>query len=362
MHCASLGEFEQGRPVLEALKSAYPDYPVVLSFFSPSGYEIRKDYPLADVVTYLPLDTPGKAEEFISAVNPALVLWVKYEYWLNHLSVLQQKQIPVLLISGHFRKSQPFFKWYGGIWRRALSGFDQLFVQHESSLELLQEINLDSKSTVSGDTRFDRVTEIAINAEPIANLGDFTANARVIVAGSTWPKDESILKQFIEKHPQYKLIVVPHEVNDKRRKELKITFPSAVFFSTYTEKKDANERILIIDAIGWLSRIYQYATIAYVGGGFNNGIHNTLEAAVFGKPVLFGTNYKKFKEATDMIEIGCAFSIDKEEMLSSIVRKLSEDETIYSSTCSKSKEYVAQKTGATQHVIDYVKSNLLLTK
>ncbi len=362
MHCASLGEFEQGRPVLEAIKASYPEYPIVLSFFSPSGFEVRKNYPLADVVTYLPLDTPRKAAHFISAVNPALVLWVKYEYWLNHLTVLQQKQIPVLLISGHFRKSQPFFKWFGGIWRNALSGFDQLFVQHESSLELLQKINLHSKTTVSGDTRFDRVMQIAANAEPMVKVENFIANARVIVAGSTWPKDEIILKQFIDKHPEYKLIVIPHEVNEKRSNELKSTFPLAAFFSTYSEKKDANARILIVDAMGWLSRIYRYATIAYIGGGFNKGIHNTLEAAVFGKPVLFGPNYQKFNEAIEMIEVGCAFSIDNEEMLTSIVEKLGGNEALYNSTCSKAREYVIQKTGATQHIIDYVKSNLLLTK
>lgn len=362
MHCASLGEFEQGRPVLEAIKSAFPDYPIVLSFFSPSGFEVRKNYPLADVVTYLPLDTPQNVARFISAVNPALVLWVKYEYWLNHLNELHQKQIPVLLISGHFRKSQPFFTWYGGLWRNALSGFEQLFVQHQSSLALLQQYKLDAKATVAGDTRFDRVSQIAANTEAIEKLEIFSSNARVIVAGSTWPKDETILKQFIAKHPGYKLIVVPHEVNEARNKALKSTFPSAVFFSAYAEKKDTNARILIVDSIGWLSRIYKYATIAYIGGGFDKGIHNTLEAAVFGKPVIFGPNFKKFKEAVDMIEIGCAFCIDREEMLSKLTLKFNEDAAFYKSACTKAREYVIQNTGATQHIIDYIKSNLLLTK
>lgn len=362
MHCASLGEFEQGRPVLEAINAAYPEYPIVLSFFSPSGFEVRKNYPLADVVTYLPLDTPRKAAHFISAVNPALVLWVKYEYWLNHLTVLQQKQIPVLLISGHFRKSQPFFKWYGGIWRRALSGFDQLFVQHESSIELLQQIKFHPKAMVSGDTRFDRVTQIAANTEPILKLEHFCANARIIVAGSTWPKDECILKEFIEKYPNHKLIVIAHEVNEKRSNELKSTFPAGVFFSAYTEKADVNARILVVDAMGWLSRIYRYADIAYIGGGFNKGIHNTLEAAVFGKPVLFGPNYQKFKEAIEMIETGCAFYIDNAEMLTERIKKLSEDEALYERTCRKARAYVTQKTGATQVIMNYVKSNLLLTK
>ena len=362
MHCASLGEFEQGRPVLEAMKNAYPGYPIVLSFFSPSGYEIRKNYPLADVVTYLPLDTPGKAEQFISAVNPALVLWVKYEYWLNHLSFLRQKDIPVLLISGHFRINQPFFKWYGKIWREALEGFDRLFVQHQSSLELLKQIKLDSKAIVSGDTRFDRVFQIATNAAPISTLESFSADSRVIVAGSTWPKDETILKQFIEKHPQYKLILAPHEVNDKRMNELKTEFPSAVFLSVYSEKKDALAQILIVDTIGLLSQLYGYATIAYIGGGFNKGIHNTLEAAVYGKPVLFGPKYQKFKEASEMIDIGCAFPIENEKTLTRIADKLNSEESLYINTCSKAKEYVSKKKGATQVIIDYAKSNLLLTK
>lgn len=362
MHCASLGEFEQGRPVLEAIKKIFPEYPIVLSFFSPSGYEIRKNYPLADLVTYLPLDTPENAEKFVNDINPALVLWIKYEYWLNHLAVLKKKEIPVLLISGHFRTSQPFFKWYGKIWKAALSGFEHLFVQHQSSINLLQQIDINSKATVSGDTRFDRVSEIALNPVCIPEIESFSSNNQVIVAGSTWPRDEIILSTFLQKNPEYKLIVVPHEVNEKRIKELISVFPSAVLFTEYKEITNCTSRIMIVDAIGILSSIYQYAAVSYIGGGFNKGIHNTLEAAVYGKPVVFGPNYQKFREAVEMIEAGCAFPVENENDLYLIAQNFLRNETHLKAAGEKAKAYVSIHSGATKHIMDYVKSNLLFTK
>lgn len=362
MHCASLGEFEQGRPVLEAMNKAFPDYPIVLSFFSPSGYEIRKNYALADKVIYLPLDTPQHAKKLIAQINPALVLWVKYEYWLNQLTALNKNNIPILLISGQFRSSQPFFKWYGGLWKQTLSGFNQLFVQQENSLLLLQTIQLDKIASISGDTRFDRVCEIADHPKPIQEILNFFEQKQVIVAGSTWMKDEILLSKFIQKNHQAKLIIVPHEVNEKRTNEIQSLFPNAILFSEWNSETNPQANVLIVNTIGLLSRLYQYATITYVGGGFNKGIHNTLEAAVYGKPVLFGPHFHKFSEAIEMIENKCAFSVNNELEFTAIANNLLNDENLLMETGKEAKEYVYAKKGATEKIVDYVKSKRLLTK
>ena len=363
MHCASLGEFEQGRPVLEALKNKYPDYPIVLSFFSPSGYEIKKKYTGADHIIYLPIDTKHNAEKLIKTINPEIVIWVKYEYWFNYLFYLKKKQIPVLLISGIFRKSQPFFKWYGKKWRTVLSSFEHLFVQNESSLQLLDSLKLIQKTTVSGDTRFDRVIEIAEKKETVPGISDFIKNHPVLVAGSTWEDDEAMLIHFIKNRKDFKFIIAPHEISKGSLYDLKKEFKNSFYYSEIKQLANISEyQVLIIDCIGLLSKLYQYATITYVGGGFNSsGIHNTLEAAVYGKPVIFGPVYEKFAEAKGLVNAGAAFSINSAlELEDKLVELINNDYLLHQSR-QLAKDYVYDNKGATQKIMTYVAEKRLLT-
>lgn len=364
MHCASLGEFEQGRPLLESIKNEYPAYKIVLSFFSPSGYEIRKNYPLADAVIYLPLDGPREAQRFINSIKPGLVLWIKYEYWYFYLGELKKQNIPTLLVSGIFRESQPFFKWYGSLWKTILYSFRHLFVQNEKSAKLLSGLNIQSNVTVSGDTRFDRVIQIATQpAEANEFLRDFLGDDRVIVAGSTWEDDETEWTHFVKNHPEHKFIFAPHEIHEEHIADLKKAFPGAV---TYSQLKAAAlagaGNVLIIDNIGMLSSLYRYADIAYVGGGFNDsGIHNILEAAVYGKPVIFGPEYERFEEANGLIDCGAAFSIDNALELEAILTSLFTDEALLQKASAAAKEYVYENKGATQTILNYIQENRLLT-
>ncbi len=331
-HCASLGEFEQGRPVIEAFRKEHPEWKILLTFFSPSGYDIRKNYEGADWVFYLPLDTPGNARRFVETVNPGLVVFVKYEFWFRFLQVLSKKKIPVYVISANFRPDHHFFRWYGGWARKQLNKVTRFFVQDEPSAQLLRAKGIE-QVTVSGDTRFDRVAAIAATVKEFPLVKRFCGGEPVFLAGSTWPQDEELILQLVEKlGDRVKFIIAPHEVGRERLEGLKFAVPSSQFavrssqsepgtgnhkpgtvlFSVLTEENATSARVLIVDGIGYLAHLYQYATIAYIGGGFGAGIHNVLEAATFGKPVIFGPKYHKFREAAELIKAGGAFCIHDE--------------------------------------------------
>ena len=364
IHCASLGEFEQGRPVLEKIKMEYPHYPVVLSFFSPSGFEIRKNYPGADKIIYLPLDTSKNAKQLISQINPAIVLWVKYDYWYHFLTTLKKKNIPLLLVSGIFRKEQLFFKLYGGFWRKMLSSFTEIFVQNQSSADLLKSIGFKENITLSGDTRFDRVIDIAKKKETVLHIQSFINEKQVLVAGSLWKEDIEILVHYINKHPEIKFILAPHEPDKETISAIKKKINRIILYSELNEKIKTHEEmnVLVIDNIGMLSKLYQYASITYIGGGFNkSGIHNTLEAAVYGKPVVFGPNYKKFQEATALISAGAALSIQNNEEFEKVMEDYFSDINKINKSGAAAKEVVYHEKGATAKIVSYVKENLLLT-
>ncbi|MBA4323464.1 MAG: 3-deoxy-D-manno-octulosonic acid transferase, partial [Odoribacter sp.] len=306
-HCASLGEFEQGRPVMEMLKEKAPGTKIVLSFFSPSGYEIRKNYRVADFVCYLPADTPGNASEFISIIKPSLAIFVKYEFWNNYITELSKRNIPLYLVSGIFRADQHFFRWYGGFFRKILKKFAHIFVQDTRSADLLKGIGIED-ITVAGDTRFDRVNQIAATASGLPVIEKFRGEEKLFLAGSSWKPDEEIIAGVINLNPgMMKWVLAPHEIGKSNIDRLVKLFHTEVV--RYSEFKDesAEARVLIIDNIGTLSSAYRYADIAAVGGGFGKGIHNILEPACWGTPVLFGPNYNGFKEAADLISSGGAF-------------------------------------------------------
>jgi len=361
-HCSSLGEFEQGRPVIEKLKNQYPNSKFLLTFFSPSGFEIRKDYKGADWVFYLPLDSKTNARRFFDIVNPSLVVFVKYDYWYYYLTECKRRKIPLLLISGTFRKDQAFFKWYGNLHRKMVRCFTHFFIQDKESLQLLQSININN-ATVAGDTRFDRVSEIAEKFKPIEEIEKFCGSSQILVAGSTWPADEKIINDAIVNFPDLKLIIAPHEIHEEHIGQLKSTFPDAIRYSQLTAHSSQliTSNCLIIDNIGMLSRIYHYGNITYVGGGFNKGIHNTLEAAVYGKPVLFGPNYKKFREAIGLIECGGGFWINSGTELSAMLQKLISAKTEIKLSSKNSYDFVKLNKGATEKILNYIEENRLLT-
>ena len=361
-HCSSLGEFEQGRPVIEKLKSQNPSSKFLLTFFSPSGYEIRKDYKGVDWVFYLPLDSKANAKLFFEIVKPSLVVFVKYDYWYYYLNECKNRKIPLLLVSGIFRKDQPFFKWYGNLHRSMLNCFTHFFIQDKESLQLLQSTNI-INATVAGDTRFDRVSEIAENFTPIPEIEKFCSDSPVLVAGSTWPQDENLIKDTTVNFSDFKIIIAPHEIHREHIDQLKLIFPNAMLYSQLKahNTQPITSNCLIIDNIGMLSKLYHYATIAYVGGGFNKGIHNILEAAVYGRPVLFGPNYKKFKEAVGLIEKGGGICITSSNEFSAILQKLINNKTELELSSKNSFEFVKQNKGATEKILDYIKANRLLT-
>ena len=367
MHCASLGEFEQGRPLLEELKAAGSGQKIVLTFFSPSGYEVMKDYKGADFVFYLPMDSIGNAKKFLDAVNPSLVLWVKYEYWLYYLSALKQRNIPTLLVSGIFRKNQPFFKWYGDIWRKMLQSFTHFFVQNNDSKELLATLGFKENVILNGDTRFDRVLEIADHFTTVPGIAEFCGANPVIVAGSTWEEDEIELLHFVNVHKNVKFIIAPHEIDKTNLKDVRDEFPRSIFYSELENEQGTthNEQpnILIIDNIGMLSRLYKYATIAYVGGGYGaDGVHNVLEAAVYGKPVVFGPVYEKFDEAIGLVNAGGAISIDGGPVkLETILNGLLYDETERIKMGEAAKQFVHDNAGASKKIIQFIQEKRLLT-
>lgn len=311
VHCASLGEFEQGRPVIEALKSNNNNLKILLTFFSPSGYEIRRNYTHADWVFYLPADSKKNAAQFISIVKPQQVLFVKYEFWYYYLTTLQAQKIPTYLISAVFRSNQVFFKWYGGLFREMLFCFDAIFVQNKKSLNLVQQLHY-SAVYLAGDTRLDRVLAIKKQAQPFPIVETFCNHTYTIVAGSTWSPDETILVDVLKAFPKNKLVIAPHQIDEKHLQEIEklFAFTNSIRYSNVTHTTSLTDiSVLLVDNIGMLSSIYAYANVAYIGGGFGAGLHNILEAAVFEIPVLFGPNHHKFQEASDLITEGVGFEV-----------------------------------------------------
>ena len=352
-HFASLGEFEQGRPVLEHFREKYPQLKIVVTFFSPSGYEIRKNTPLADAVYYLPLDTAANARKFINAINPQIAIFTKYEYWYHFFNELNKRDVPLYVISAIFRPGQVFFKWYGGLHRKMLGFVKTFFVQDEQSEQLLQSLGINN-AVISGDTRFDRVWANAQHPKDLPLIAEFIGDHKVFIAGSTWPEDETLLATLVNDYADWKFIFAPHEISDEKIDKLisLLPFNSVIKYSQLTTQNPPTyHQSLIIDNIGMLSSLYQYVDIAYIGGGFGAGIHNTLEAAAFGLPVIFGPNYSKFKEANDLIALQGGFSISNEPELKSTLAFLIEDIERYQALRQKIKDYVQQNTGATETIV-----------
>jgi len=355
IHAASLGEFEQGRPIIEALKKDQPEYKVVLTFFSPSGYEVRKNYDLADHVLYLPADTKRNAKKLIKAINPEKVFFIKYEFWYHYLIALKIRNIPVYGVSMIFREKQSFFQWYGAWFRKMLACFTKFYVQDETSGELLNSIGVKNYS-VAGDTRFDRVRDIAKASAAIDLVDRFVGDCnKVIVAGSTWAPDEDILFEYLENEGRdVKLVIAPHEIHESHIRQItsKLKIPYFRYTQHTEDVKDC--RVMIIDTIGMLSSIYKYGQVAYIGGGFGVGIHNTLEAATYSMPVFFGPNYKKFREARDLIEVGGGFSIQNGSEFQVRVGQLWDDEEYLKDASIKAGQYVNKMCGATRSIMEEV--------
>lgn len=352
IHAASLGEFEQGRPVIEKIRKDYPQYKLLLTFFSPSGYEVRKNYDGVDLVYYLPLDSPSNASKFINIVNPKIVFFIKYEYWYFFLKELNKRKIPTFIFSAIFLKEQIFFKFYGAFWRKILKSFTHIFVQTKDSISLLNSIGINNCS-IAGDTRFDRVAEIAKSSPELPVIQDFVDSKNIVVCGSTWPKDEEFLAKYIKSsNSDFKWIIAPHEVHNKHIKDLVNLFNNeCVLYSEANGSNLKDAKILIVDCIGILSSVYQYACVSYIGGGFGVGIHNTLEAATFGLPIVFGPNYSRFKEACDLINDKAAFAYSEYSQLNSLMNKLINDEDFRVKSGGKSSKYVSMNIGATDIIL-----------
>jgi 3-deoxy-D-manno-octulosonic-acid transferase len=361
VHCASLGEFEQAKPLIENVTKHFTSYKVLLTFFSPSGYEIRKNYPHADAVFYLPMDGRLNAKKFIDIVKPSLVIWVKYEYWYYYLTQLKSNQIPVVLVSAIFRNTQPFFKWYGSFWKKILKSFTLIFVQNESSKELLNQIGFADNIVLAGDTRFDTVANLLKSDKVLpSQLLKFCANSKIVIAGSTWQEDEEELVHYARKNEHIKFIIAPHEVDGERITEVYKIFPKAILFSNLNDE-NSDAQILIIDNIGLLSSLYKLATVTYIGGGFNSsGIHNILEAAVYGKPIIFGPVYEKFKEAVDLVEGGGAFSTENALELEALLDRLLQDVDYNHKISLITKMYTQNNKGATELIIQMLQAKRLL--
>jgi 3-deoxy-D-manno-octulosonic-acid transferase len=355
IHAASLGEFEQGRPVLEAIHNKYPSYRIVLTFFSPSGYEVRKNYPVADHIYYLPLDTKKNARDFIAILKPKLAIFIKYEFWYHYLTALHKNDIPVLLISGIFRANQPFFKFYGGMFRALLNKFNWLFVQNQSSLDLLSGIGVKNAS-LAGDTRFDRVWDLLEEAPAVAGIKEFIGDRKAVIAGSTWSSDESMLAEWWRDGADRCLIIAPHEVDEGHIQQLLRLFPSAVRYSSLQPGS-----VLIIDNVGMLSALYRYARVAYVGGGFGkDGIHNILEPATYGKPVVFGSVFHKFPEAATLLALGGAVSVGHQFAMNREMEALLQDDALCAQVGQIAGRYVADNKGATKKILSYIAAKQLL--
>jgi 3-deoxy-D-manno-octulosonic-acid transferase len=386
MHCSSLGEFEQGRPVIESLRKLYPDITVIISFFSPSGYEIRKNYGGANHIFFLPMDSAHHARKWVDLIKPDMVLWIKYDYWYYYLRELYTREIPVLLISPLFRPDQPFFKWYGNIHRLMLDSFHAFFVQNEESKKLLQTLNIKQSVFVSGDTRFDRVIDIAEDFEPISFIADFCGNHPVIVAGSTWEEDEEELDHYANTHSEIRFIIAPHEIEEDHLKDIESLFGNTIrysklekqYLSLKAESSKLNAEpptvnrqpptingqpnVLIVDNIGMLARLYYYATVCYVGGGFgDDGVHNVLEAAVYGKPVITGPVIEKYIEVMELADVGGVIIVDNALEVESVFSRLLNHEEEYAFHGNAARNFVYARRGATEKIVRYIQENRLLT-
>lgn len=357
-HAASLGEFEQGRPLIEDFRDQNPDYKILLSFFSSSGYEIRKNYEGADVIVYIPCDSVRKVKEFIKLSHPSYVFFIKYEFWYNFIRIAKKRGAKVYQVSLILRPSQYFFSRFGSWYRRQLKNFDYFFVQNKQTKELLSSIGLNN-SIITGDTRFDRVAQIARNAKDFEKIKEFCREEKIILMGSSWERDEALMKDAIVKSKtNFKLIIAPHEVNPSHIEQIINLFPEAIKYSEI-ETKEFNKnlkdvRILIIDCIGILSSLYKYATIAYIGGGFGVGIHNILEAATFGKPICFGKNYYKFREAVELVKRHGAFSISNSDELIELTDKLLLDSDYYKKSSDICLVYINENTGACKKILSEI--------
>jgi 3-deoxy-D-manno-octulosonic-acid transferase len=358
-HCASLGEFEQGVPIMEAMKKLKPNHKIVVSFFSPSGFEIKKNTPLADAVVYLPMDTQANAKKFIAAIHPSLALFVKYEFWPNYLLELKKKNIPTLLVSGVFRKNQIFFKSYGSFMRKALGSFDHFFLQDENSEVLLKNIGF-KNLTVSGDTRFDRVSHQIEMDNTLRFAEEFKGDSICIVCGSTWPEDEVLLLEYLNSAPEnVKFIIAPHKIElDKIENFKEKIIKKTILHSQIDEVNIAEHSVLIIDCIGLLSKIYSYADIAYVGGAAGKtGLHNILEPATFGVPIVIGKNYSEFPEAIRLQDLAGLFSVKNPSECDEILSKLVNNINFRNKTGMIAGHFVNKNTGATQKIVNYITAN-----
>lgn len=354
IHVSSLGDFEQGRPLVDYVKANYPDYKILLTFFSPAGYEVRKNYPNADYVYYIPADTRREVCRFLDVVRPKVVVFVKYEFWLNMLIELRNRNIRTFIVSSIFRKNSIFFNPFGGIWRKALHSFETLFVQDEASKRLLAEIGV-TNVVVAGDTRFDRVIAIAESAERVDVVEQFKGGSRLFVAGSTWGRDEEILLPLINGNPDIKFVVAPHEMDEGRIEHLlREVKGGAVRYTQLEQSNFADKQVLILDTIGLLSRVYGSADWAYVGGGFGAGIHNTLEAVVYGLPVAFGPKYRKFKEACDLISLGVGKSVADSAELKMWFDTLRDDSDKLAKIADLAKEYTLKQRGVTERLVKMI--------
>ena len=344
-HAASLGEFEQGRPLIEALKKQYPELKISLTFFSPSGYEIRKNYPLADEVSYLPVDTMKNARRWVKRHHFVAAFFIKYEFWFNYMAALHEAGIPLYYISLILKPNQYFFRWYGGWFRKQLHHVSHFFVQDDTTLKLLQGVGFDNV-TRCGDTRFDRVADIAQQARRFPEIEAFIGDRNCIIAGSSWPPDEKLLIPYLERLPEnYCMIIAPHDISEKHvqqiRENLKGVNPNKVY---------------VIDTIGMLSQLYQYARFVYIGGGFGVNIHNIQEPVTFGCPVVFGPKYKGFKEAVDLVQLGGAFSINNQDELNQTFDRLINDEALYQQASITCKKYLESQLGATKAILEKITS------
>ena len=354
IHVSSLGDFEQGRPVVDYVHTHYPDYKILLTFYSPAGYEVRKNYPNADYVSYIPVDTPRRVRRFLDVVKPEVAIFVKYEFWLNILAELRRRKIRTYIVSAIFRRNSIFFNLFGGIWREALRTFETLFVQDEHSKALLAEIGIENV-VVAGDTRFDRVITIADEAKRVDVVEEFKGDKRLFVAGSTWGPDEEILVPLINENPDIKFVVAPHEMDESRIERILREVKGGAVRYTQLPSDFADSQVLVLDTVGLLSRVYGSAEWAYVGGGFGVGIHNTLEAAVYGMPVAFGPKYRKFKEARDLIALRAGRSVSSTEELKSWFDELKEDGDYLARLAALAKVYVGQHRGVTERIIEKIK-------
>lgn len=358
VHTASLGEYEQGLPIIKALKQHYPQKKIVVSFFSPSGYEVKKNSTDADVIVYLPLDIPSKVTEFLDTISPQMAIFIKYEFWINYLFELKKRNIKTYLVSGIFRKNQVFFKWYGGFMRKALQSFDYFFVQNETSKNLLQSIGFENV-LISGDTRFDRVCEILHRDNRLPFIEEFINGSLCLVIGSSWQEDEPLFIDFVNHCPEtIKIIIAPHNINKEKMNALqqKIT-KKCILFSEKQDKQLAEYQVFIIDTIGILTKIYSYADFSYVGGGMKTGLHNILEPAVFGIPIIIGKEYSKFAEATDLVRLGGVLSVDNEKDFNKVLYAFLVDKNLREIAGNINLKYIESHQGAMQRFIKFIAKN-----